>query len=68
MKTILPCFLLECAQNHLVQNQDDFRQPHLQEYFYCNFTYNILFKGQLPISYASYTPEMLLFSYILPHN
>ena len=29
----LPSFLLECSQNLLIQDQDDFRKHHLQKGF-----------------------------------
>ena len=45
-KMILPSFLLEFAQDPLAQNEDDFRQPHLQEYFHRNCTYHLLFRDK----------------------
>ena len=43
---MLHSFLFESSQDPLVQNQDGFRQPHLQEYFHRNCTYYLLFKDQ----------------------
>ena len=56
-KTILPSFVLECSQDPLGQNLDDFGQPHLQEYFHGNYTHHLLFKDQHLIFSTSYTPE-----------
>ena len=67
-KNDIASFLLESSQDSLVQNQDGFRQPHLQTYFHGNYTYHPLFKDQHLAFPASYTPETWLFSYILPHN
>ena len=70
-KMRLPSFLLESSQDPLVQNQDGFRQPHLQKYFrhdgfrqshlqkyfHHNYIYHLLFKDQNLAFPASYAPE-----------
>ena len=60
-KNDIASFLLESSQDSLVQNQDGFRQPHLQTYFHGNYTYHPLFKDQHLAFPASYTPETWLF-------
>ena len=54
-KMILPSFLLEHSQDPLAQNQGDFRQPHLQEYFHHNYAYHLLFKDQ-QLTFLHLTP------------
>ena len=56
-KMMLPSFLLESPQDRLVQNQDGFRQTHLQKYFHHNYANYRLFKDRHPAFPASYTPE-----------
>ena len=61
---ILPSFILECSQDHWIQNLGDLVQPHLQEYFHHN--YHLLLKYRNAIFSASCTTETELFSTSYP--
>ena len=66
---ILSSFLLECSQEPLVRNKDDFRlrQPHLQEHFHHPRSPQIPIKYEYLTFSTFYTSEMWLFLHPTPY-
>ena len=67
-KATLSALLSDCSRDLLIQNQDEFRQPHLQNSFCRSYANHLLFRDlSLNFSYILH-PSYITFSFILPRN